>query len=648
MIKITLPDSSVRQFVEPISALEVAKSIAASLAKATLVAKIDGELKDLNTLIENDCALVFITRDDDEALPILRHDCAHILAEAVQSLFPNVQITFGPAIEDGFYYDFQREQAFTPDDFEKIENKMREIIDSDTPFIREVWARQEAIDYFTKAGEHFKAEHIQSLPENEIITIYKQGAWLDLCRGPHLVSTGKIGKAFKLMKLSGAYWKGDANNPQLQRIYATCWRNEKELKTYLFRLEEAKKRDHRKLGQEMNLFHTQEEAAGSIFWHENGWILYRLLEQYIRDRLEQRDYREVKTPQLVNSELWKKSGHWQKFREDMFTISESENPERVFALKPMNCPCHIQIFNQNITSYKDLPVRISEFGQVFRNEASGALHGLMRVRSFTQDDGHIFCTEEQIVEETKSFCELLQLVYQDCGFTDISIKFSDRPETRAGSDEVWDRAENALRIATESAKLPYTMNPGEGAFYGPKLEFVLKDTLGREWQCGTLQVDFVLPERLGATYIDSDSKKKHPVLLHRAIFGSIERFIGILIENHAGKFPFWLAPVQIVVMAITNDLDDYGMEIFQQFEKAGLRVRHDFRNEKLNYKIREHSHKKVPVIAICGKKEATNNEVSLRYLGQEQQETLKIEQAVKQLAAKSVFPTKAQNNKRID
>ncbi len=641
MITVTLPDGAKREFEKSLSATDIARTIAPSLAKAALVVKINGDICDLSTLIEQDCQLEFMNREHEDILPVIRHDCAHILAEAVQELYPNTQITFGPSIENGFYYDFHRETPFTPDDFPAIEAKMHAIINKNQAFTREVWAREDAAKFFKKQGESFKAEHVMRLPEGEDISIYRQGEWLDLCRGPHMPSTGKTGKSFKLMRVSGAYWLGDQNNPQLQRIYATCWRNDKELNDYLHFLEEAEKRDHRKLGRQMDLFHSQEEAAGSIFWHRDGWRVYRILENYIRNRLHQ-DYDEVKTPQLVNNSLWKQSGHWDKFRDDMFTVNENEidneQLQRIFALKPMNCPCHVQIYNQNITSYKDLPVRLSEFGQVHRNEASGALHGLMRVRAFTQDDGHIFCTEEQIVSETQKFCDLLRSIYQDCGFEDIFVKFSDRPETRTGADDVWDRAEKALMEATEAAKLPYVMNPGEGAFYGPKLEFVLKDTLGRDWQCGTWQVDFVLPERLGATYIDSNGDKKVPVMLHRAILGSMERFIGILLEHHSGNLPFWLAPIQIKICTITNDLDEYGEQVFQACRHAQLRAETDFRSEKINYKIREHSLKKVPVIMICGKKEAENGQVTLRFLGKKEQETLDLKTALQQLKIRGIIP----------
>ena len=647
MITVTFPDGATREFPESLTGDAIARSIAPSLAKAALVMRVDEQIVDLSALVDKDCQIEFLTREHQDILPILRHDCAHVLAQAVQELFPGTQITFGPSIENGLYYDFHRETPFTPEDFPVIEKKMQEIVDRNEPFTREVWERKKAAEFFTQQGEQFKAEHVMRLPENEELSIYRQGDWLDLCRGPHAPSTGKLGKAFKLMRVSGAYWLGDQNNPQLQRIYATCWRNQKELDEYLHFLEEAEKRDHRKLGRQMALFHTQEEAAGSIFWHRNGWRLYRVLEYYIRNRLNQQNYLEVKTPQLVNNILWKRSGHWEKFRDDMFTVNENEvdndEMQRVFALKPMNCPCHVQIYNQNITSYKDLPVRIAEFGQVHRNEASGALHGLMRVRAFTQDDGHILCTEEQIIAETKLFCDLLRSIYQDCGFTDLFVKFSDRPEKRAGADEVWDRAEAALLEATKAADLDYVMNPGEGAFYGPKLEFVLKDTLGRDWQCGTWQVDFVLPERLGAYYINEAGEKAVPVLLHRAILGSMERFIGILLENHGGNLPLWLAPVQIVICPITNDLDGYGQKVLDACLAEGLRAEGDFRSEKVNYKIREHSVKKTPILMICGKKEAESGQVTLRILGKTEQETLDLKTALQQLKKQAKIPHLAQD-----
>ncbi|MDH5410780.1 MAG: threonine--tRNA ligase, partial [Alphaproteobacteria bacterium] len=587
MVAITLPDGSVREFDNPVSGTELAASIGPGLAKAALALVVDGSEMDLAHVIDSDVAVSIVTRDSDEALELLRHDAAHVMAEAVQELYPGVQVTFGPSIEDGFYYDFYREEPFTPDDLVKIEKRMGEIVDRDESITREVWERDEAIRFFKDRGESFKAEHIETLPHDADISIYRQGEWLDLCRGPHLPSTGKLGKAFKLMKLAGAYWRGDARNTQLQRIYGTAWRTDKELKAYLTRLEEAEKRDHRRLGREMDLFHIQEEAAGSIFWHHKGWILYRACQSYMRRRLEAANYIEVKTPQLVDRSLWERSGHWEKFRENMFVaeVDESGSGEggtsgRMLALKPMNCPGHVQIFRQGIKSYRDLPLRMAEFGSCHRYEPSGALHGLMRVRAFTQDDAHIFCTEDQITSETKAFCELLLSIYRDFGFTDVVVKFSDRPEVRAGEDATWDKAESALLEATKAAGLEYVLNPGEGAFYGPKLEFVLKDTIGRDWQCGTLQVDFVLPERLDAAFVGEDGVKHRPVMLHRAILGSFERFIGVLIEQYAGRFPLWLAPVQAVVTTITNDADEYAITVHRALVEAGIRAEIDLRPEK--------------------------------------------------------------------
>ncbi|MBM3542114.1 MAG: threonine--tRNA ligase, partial [Alphaproteobacteria bacterium] len=555
MVVLTLPDGSVRRYDAPVTGAKLAADIGPGLAKAALVVKVDGALRDLSRAIESDARIEIVTAKSPEALDVLRHDCAHMLAEAAKELYPNIQVTIGPAIEDGFYYDFSRKTPFTPDDLERLEARMREIVDRDEAIAREVWDRQDAINHFQSIGEHYKAEIIRDLPAGEVITIYKQGQFVDLCLGPHLPSTGKLGKAFKLLKVAGAYWRGDHRNEMLQRVYGTCWASEADLKAYLHRLEEAEKRDHRRLGREMGLFHLQEEAAGSVFWHPKGWVLWRTVEAYMRGRLEAGGYVEVKTPQLVDRALWEASGHWEKFRQNMFT-TEAEG-EKVLALKPMNCPCHVQIFRQGIRSYRDLPLRMAEFGSCHRNEPSGALHGIMRVRAFTQDDAHIFCTEDQIEGETKRFCDLLSSIYEDFGFTDFAIKFADRPPVRAGEDATWDKAESALKRAIEAAGRAYTMNPGEGAFYGPKLEFVLRDAIGRDWQCGTLQVDFVLPERLGATYVGEDGQKHRPVMLHRAIIGSFERFLGILIEHFAGALPPWLAPVQAVVATITNDSDAY-------------------------------------------------------------------------------------------
>ena len=636
MVAITLPDGSVRDYDGPITGEQVAASIGPGLAKAAVIVKVDGEQRDLSYVIEQDASLQIVTRDHEDALEVLRHDCAHILAEAVQELFPGTKITFGPSIEDGFYYDFHRDTPFTPDDFEKIEKRMSDIVDRDETITREVWTREDARRLFEDKNESFKAEHVGTLPDGVEITLYRQGDWVDLCAGPHLPSTGRLGKSFKLMKVAGSYWRGDSKNPPLHRIYGTCWRTDKELRAYLRRLEEAEKRDHRRLGREMDLFHIQEEAAGSVFWHPKGWTLYRTCETYMRRRLDAAEYVEVKTPQLVDRSLWERSGHWEKFREHMFT-AEAEH-DHVLALKPMNCPGHVQIFRQGITSYRDLPIRMAEFGSCHRNEPSGALHGLMRVRAFTQDDAHIFCTEDQIVSETKQFCELLLSIYRDFGFEEVEVKFSDRPEVRTGDDLVWDQAEAALKTATEAAGLPFTLNPGEGAFYGPKLEFVLKDTIGRHWQCGTLQVDFVLPERLDAVYVAEDGKKHRPVMLHRAILGSFERFIGVLIEHYAGRLPLWLAPVQGAIATITSDADDYAKEVATAFADTGMRLSLDIRNEKINYKIREHSVTKLPLILVVGKQEAENRTVAIRRLGGKAQEIVALDDALNTLSKEAAPP----------
>ena len=642
MVAITLPDGSRKDFDGAVTGAEIAASIGPGLAKAALAVLVDGREWDLTRPIDKDAAVEIVTRKHEKALELLRHDCAHVLAEAVQELYPGTQVTFGPATENGFYYDFVRDEPFTPDDLEKIEARMREIVARDEPITREVWERDEAIRRFQDMGENYKAEWIEELPADEPITVYRQGDWLDLCRGPHLPSTGRLGTAFKLLKVSGAYWRGDAKNQQLQRIAGTCWEDDKRLKAYLFMLEEAEKRDHRRLGREMALFHQQEEAAGSVFWHPLGWTLYRTLENYMRRRLDAAGYIEVKTPQLIDRALWEASGHWDKFREHMFT-AETED-DRVLAIKPMNCPAHVQIFRQGITSYRDLPLRMAEFGSCHRNEPSGALHGLMRVRAFTQDDAHIFCTEEQITSESVAFCELLLSIYRDLGFEDVTVKFSDRPPVRAGDDATWDRAEAALMTAVEAAKLPYSLNPGEGAFYGPKLEFVLRDAIGRDWQCGTLQVDFVLPERLDATYVGEDGAKHRPVMLHRAILGSFERFLAILVEEYAGRFPLWLAPRQVMVATITSDANDYGAKACEAFAAAGLRVDSDFRNEKINYKVREHSHAKIPVIAVVGRREAEEGTVALRYLGEKNQSVLPLQEAAALLAEKACMPDGSDSN----
>ena len=635
MVAITLPDGSTRQYDGAVTGEQVAADIGPGLAKDALIVRVDGELRDLYVPIEADATMEIITRRDDGALEILRHDCAHVLAEAAKELWPDLQVTIGPAIEDGFYYDFSRAEPFTPEDLEKLEERMREIVARDEPVRRMVWERDQAVDYFKSIGEHYKAEIIAAIPDGEPIGVYQQGAFIDLCRGPHLASTGRLGTAFKLTKLAGAYWRGDARNEMLQRVYGTCWRNDKELKGYLHRLEEAERRDHRRLGREMDLFHFQEEAAGMPFWHPKGWTLYQACERYMRRKLDGAGYLEIKTPQLVDRMLWEQSGHWEKFREHMY-VSESE--ERVFALKPMNCPGHVQVFRQRLKSYRDLPLRLAEFGSCHRYEPSGALHGLMRVRAFTQDDAHIFCTEDQITDESIRFCDLLREIYRDFGFEDVSIKFADRPPVRAGEDDVWDRAENALRVAVEATGLPYTMNPGEGAFYGPKLEFVLRDAIGRDWQCGTLQVDFVLPERLDANYIGEDSQRHRPVMLHRAILGSFERFIGVLIEHYAGRMPLWLSPVQVMIATITNDGDDYAGEVARRLSQAGLRPELDLRNEKIGYKVREHSVAKIPLIMAIGKREADERTVAIRRLGSKDQEILALDDAVTKLAYEAAMP----------
>ena len=636
MVAITLPDGSVRNFENPVTGAELAADIGPGLAKAAMAVTINGTLDDLATRIDADADVAIITdKNTEEALDLIRHDTAHVLAEAVQELFPGTQVTIGPNIENGFYYDFARDEPFSTEDLETIEAKMREIVDRDDPFSKEVWDRAEAVRTFRDMGEDYKAEIIEGLPEDEDVKIYRQGDWFDLCRGPHLPSTGRIGKAFKLMKVAGAYWRGDSNNEMLQRIYGTAWRTEKELRAHLHMLEEAEKRDHRRLGREMGLFHQQEQATGSVFWHPKGWTFYRTIQNYMRKRLEAGGYVEVNTPQMVDRALWEDSGHWDKFRENMF-IAESE--DRMLAIKPMNCPCHVQIFKQGQTSYRDLPFRMAEFGACARNEPSGALHGLMRVRAFVQDDAHIFCTEDQIEAETKRFIDLLASIYKDFGFEEFVIKFADRPEVRAGSDETWDRAEAALMEASKAAGVELVMNLGEGAFYGPKLEFVLRDAIGRDWQCGTHQVDFVLPERLDATYIGEDGEKHRPVMLHRAILGSFERFIGILIENYAGRFPFWLAPVQVVVATITNETDDYARKVLADLNAAGLRAELDVRNEKINYKVREHSHAKVPVIMVVGAREAEEKTVALRRLGGKQQEVLALEDALARLSTEARSP----------
>ena len=635
MVAITLPDGSKREFDKPVSGADVAADIGPGLAKAALAVRVGGEMKDLSTVIDADAEIAIVTAKDEDTLELLRHDCAHVMAEAVKELFPGTQVTIGPNIENGFYYDFARDEPFVPEDLEKIEARMHEIVKRDEPVTREVWDRAEAIKFFKDKGEHYKAEIIEGIPGDEEVSLYRQGDFIDLCRGPHLPSTGKLGKAFKLTKLAGAYWRGDSKNEMLQRIYGTCWAEKKQLKAYLHMLEEAEKRDHRRLGREMSLFHLQDVAAGAVFWHPKGWTLYRTLRSYMRERLNAEGYIEVNTPQMVDRVLWEASGHWDKFREHMFT---SDVEDKVLGLKPMNCPCHVQIFKQGITSYRDLPIRMAEFGACHRNEPSGALHGLMRLRAFVQDDAHIFCTEDQITSETQAFCRLLQSVYKDLGFEDVIVKFSDRPEVRAGSDETWDKAERALQDATTATGLETELNPGDGAFYGPKLDFVLRDAIGRDWQCGTLQVDFVLPERLDAHYIGEDGEKHRPVMLHRAILGSFERFLGILIEHYAGKFPLWLAPLQVVVATITSEADDYATRVHAALCEAGLKAELDIRNEKINYKIREHSVAKVPIILVIGAKEAADGTVAMRRLGGKDQENLVLKEATGRLQEEAAGP----------
>ena len=637
-IALTLPDGSVRPVAPGATGADLAAAISRSLAKAAVAVRVDGALRDLSEPFTDDAAVEIVTRADADGLDLIRHDAAHALAEAAKELYPDIQITIGPVIENGFYYDFSRAEPFTPDDLARLEERMREIVDRDEPIAREVWDRDEAAAFFESEGEHYKAEIIRAIPSAEPITIYRQGAFVDLCRGPHLPSTGKLGKAFKLMSVAGAYWRGDHRNEMLQRIYGTAWRDEKELRAYLERLEEAERRDHRRIGREMGLFHLQEEAAGSVFWMPKGWTLFRVCEDYMRMRLDANGYVEVKTPQLLDRALWEASGHWEKFREHMFVAEAAE--DRLFALKPMNCPGHVQIFKQGIKSYRDLPLRMAEFGACHRNEPSGALHGIMRVRAFTQDDAHIFATEDQVTAETESFCTLLQSIYADFGFDDVLVKFSDRPEVRAGEDEVWDKAETALMDAVRAAGLEVELNPGEGAFYGPKLEFVLRDAIGRDWQCGTFQVDFVLPERLNAAYVDESGERRRPVMLHRAILGSFERFIGVLIEHYAGRFPLWLAPVQAVVATITSDADEYAREVLERLRAAGLRAGIDIRNEKIGFKVREHSVAKVPVLLVVGRREAEQGTVALRRLGSKEQEMLAVGDAIHTLSEEAAVPSR--------
>ncbi len=641
-VTLTLPDGKTRTFATTTTGQALAEAISPSLAKAAVAIRVDGVLRDLSRAIEADAAVEIVTRQSDLALEMIRHDAAHVMAEAVQELFPGTQVTIGPTIENGFYYDFARAEPFTPDDLGRVEAKMREIIQRDARFVREEWSRDEAIRFFTTRGESFKVELIRDLPEAETITIYRQGQWLDLCRGPHLPSTGKVGTAFKLMKVAGAYWRGDAKNPMLQRIYGTAWRTQQELDAYLLQIEEAEKRDHRKLGREMHLFHQQDEAAGSVFWHPRGWVLWRTLENFIRDRIQADGYVEVKTPQLYDSSLFKASGHWDVYGDNMFKLA-IEGGERHLGLKPMNCPAHVQIFNQGLKSYRDLPIRMAEFGACHRNEPSGALHGIMRVRAFTQDDAHIFCRADQITDESLRYFKLQLSVYADLGFPAerLNVKLALRPEPskRVGSDALWDRAEEGLRTALRTAGLAFEEMPGEGAFYGPKVEFHLVDAIGRSWQCGTLQLDFNLPERLDAEYVGEDSQRHRPVMLHRAILGSMERFIAILIEHYAGKFPLWLAPLQVVVATVTSEANDYAAEVVRTLKDAGLRVETDTRNEKIGYKIREHSLQKIPVLAVVGKRDAEAGTVVLRRIGSDAQETQTLTDAAVQLVREAQRPS---------
>ena len=624
-------------FSNKVTGLEVAKKISKSLSKQALIMSIDGELKDLNYLIDKDCSIKIITSKDNEGLETIRHDTAHILAMAVQEIFSGTQVTIGPVIENGFYYDFARKESFTQEDLNKIENKMKEIVDRDEPTFREVWKRDKAISHFREKGETYKAEIIESIPKEEDVSIYFHGKWHDLCRGPHLSSTGKIGKYFKLTKVSGAYWRGDSNNEMLQRIYGTSWSSQKDLDDHLKRIEESEKRDHRKLGKEMDLFHFREESPGSVFWHSKGWSLFQKLIDYMRAKQKKAGYNEINTPELLDRSLWEKSGHWDKFGDLMFTSTTPD--DKIFAIKPMNCPGCVQVFNQGLKSYRDLPLKLSEFGKVHRYESSGALHGLLRVRAFTQDDAHIFCTEDQITEECLSVTSLILEIYKELGFTNVLLQFSDRPQKRVGEDRIWDKAEFALLKAIKQSKLKYEINKGEGAFYGPKIDFVLRDSIGRDWQCGTLQVDLNLPLRLGASYVASDGSKKVPVMLHRALFGSLERFIGILIEHYAGKLPFWIAPLQVMIIPVSEDFNNYAKTINEKIHDVGISCEADLKNHNLNYKIREHSMTKVPLLLICGKKEVDSNTVTIRRLNSNKQENMELNTFLKKYAALSKAPS---------
>lgn len=654
MVTITLPDGAIREFDAGVTGLQIAEDISKSLAKAVIAIKINGALSDLSVPIEQDASIALIKRDDEDALEMIRHDAAHVMAEAVQTLFPGTQVTIGPSIENGFYYDFARHEPFSTDDFEAIEKKMRQIVERNSAFVREVWNRNDAIAYFKNKGETYKAELIEDLPEDEEIKIYRQGegenGWLDLCRGPHMPTTKHVGTAFKLMKVAGAYWRGDSNNAMLQRIYGTAWRNDKELKAYLTQLEEAEARDHRKLGKEMDLFHIQEEAQGSVFWHPKGFHIYNQLESYIRRRLNDVGYKEVKTPQLIDNKLWEASGHWGKYRENMFVVPDvvpnteeggkvfKEEPKQFMALKPMNCPAHVQIFNQGLKSYRDLPMRMAEFGCCHRNEAHGALHGLMRVRQMTQDDAHIFCTEDQIMSESVAFCSLVKQVYADLGFNEVRVVLALRPDMRAGSDEIWDKAEDGLREALTKAGLEFEEEEGEGAFYGPKVEYHIRDAIGRSWQCGTLQLDFVLPERLDASYVGKDGNRHRPVMLHRAVLGTLERFIGIMIENYAGRLPLWLVPTQVVVTSIKPEANDYATSVYHQLKAQNIRAELDIRDENLNAKIREHSLAKVPTLFVVGGREEENKTVAIRRLGSKDQNVVALDEAVANLTQEAKAP----------
>jgi len=642
MITLTFPDGSAREYKAGITGAELAASISKSLAKKAVAVSLNGALADIADPITGNASVRIVTRDDPEALELIRHDAAHVMAEAVQDLYPGTQVTIGPVVENGFYYDFYREESFTPDDLARIEERMRAIVVADKPFTKEVWSRAKAQDFFAAHGEGFKVELVDAIPEDQDLKIYRQGEWLDLCRGPHMPSTGKVGKAFKLMRLAGSYWRADQSREHLQRIYGTAWATEEQLAAYLHQLEEAEKRDHRRLGREMDLFHLQEEAPGSVFWHPKGWTLFCELVNYMRRRQEANGYVEVNSPDMMERKLWEQSGHWEKFGENMF-VTETPD-ERVFCCKPMNCPGHIQIFKNGLKSYRDLPLRIAEFGKVHRYEPSGALHGIMRVRHFTQDDAHIFCTEDQMIDECIKMNDMILSIYRDFGFEDVIIKLSTRPEKRVGSDEIWDKAEAALKVALEQIGHPYSISPGEGAFYGPKLEYTLRDAIGRHWQCGTVQLDFNLPERLGAFYIGEDGAKHTPVMIHRAMFGSLERFIGILIENYAGHLPLWLSPVQVMVATIVSDADPYAGRVLEACARAELRAETDLRNEKINYKVREHSLAKIPVMFVVGKREAEEQTVSIRRLGSQAQETLSLTEAIERISAEAIPPDLARAN----